>query len=113
MSARWTRSGSSEISSHFTTPQGAEQAAREIATVPGMAFWSMSGPAGSVCRECSLWGSYTPHKRDAEGFLRNRRCVKYTRLKQGEAGPGVPPQTPSCKFFERAESIPELEKRPS
>ncbi len=92
-----------------------ELAARIAATTPGMAHLATTGPAGTFCWQCRWWNpdldSLRPGRvrRDAEGFLKNRRCRKYSALKQGAKGRGVKPETRSCRHFERASKVHELQ----
>lgn len=93
---------------HLTKPQGEELAAMQAATVPGMAFWAGSGPAGRTCRECVHWsasGRYIRHRKGnkakrPEGSLKDQRCDKYARLSYGREGDKLGYHTPACRYFE-------------
>ena len=71
-------------------------------TVPGMAHLANTGPFSRTCGDCAFLG-----------YIRNKRldgkivtywsggCRKFYALTQ-QHGPSVPPDTPSCRYFEAA-----------
>jgi len=85
----------------LTKPQGEDMALKQSATVPGMAFWAMTGPEGVTCRECVFWGWTKKFRRDRWGHLAPRLCSKYIRMSGGKKGDGVPHDAYACKYFEK------------
>jgi len=81
------------------------------ASVPGMAHWGDTGPAGRTCRECLHWGDSIRFRRQA-GELCPRRCRQFSRLMQGAQGPGVPHSQPSCRHFTPLNNPPSILPRP-
>ena len=83
-------------------------------TTPGMAHFAGTGPVDTTCRMCRWWNPDPDSlrvgrlKRDKAGVLKNRRCRKYTSLKQGMIGRGVKPEQRSCRHFERALVVKDL-----
>jgi hypothetical protein len=57
---------------------------------PGMAFYSGSGPRGTICGGCSHLGE--------TGGKSKPRCAKFREL-AGRRGEVVNPRNPSCKYF--------------
>jgi hypothetical protein len=91
---------------------------RRRSTFAGMASWATGGSAGTTCRECIHWndcerengnGRYSSHGRRG-GLLKPRACDKYRSLMNGKVGPAVPPDTPSCRFFQAAANPPAIYK---
>jgi hypothetical protein len=60
------------------------------ATPSGMAYWSGTGPPGTVCEQCSFYGYGTQHRNS---------CYRYYEAKM-EHGAAFPAETPSCKHFQ-------------
>ena len=58
------------------------------ATPSGMAYWSGTGPPGTVCGQCSFYG-YMHHPNS---------CYRYYELR-AEHGAALPAETPSCQHF--------------
>ncbi len=104
---------------HLTKPQGEELAAMQAATVPGMAFWAGSGPAGRTCRECVHWCSGKVARRHTKrsaavkhsgvkaGSLLDQKCNKFARLSYDKEGDAFNNATPACKYFEENATPPE------
>lgn len=73
-------------------------------TVEGMAHFAHGGPVGTCCRSCAHWGQTKKEIRDRAGFLKPSRCKLYVKMRKGQqaikARAGIPPETPSCKYFE-------------
>ena len=92
-------------------PDDAQFRQRLEASVPGMAHWGETGPAGRTCRECSHWGRSRQFRRE-EGTLCPRRCQQFSRLMQGADGPGVPHAQPSCRHFTLRDPAPTIEPKP-
>ena len=66
-----------------------EASERGYAITPsGMAYWSDTGPVGTLCGDCR--------------FFKQRRCLKYKQLTGGK-GKRFPAGTLSCKYFVCAE----------
>lgn len=88
---------------NLTTPDPGFESKRR-ATAPGMAHWAGSGPTGTTCRECAHWTGcggevgYYSKKGGGGGVIKPRKCAQYRKM-MTEAGPGVPHETPSCKYF--------------
>jgi hypothetical protein len=100
---------------HLTNPFPELEAQRRR-TVPGMAYWAGSGPAGTTCRECVFWTGcgqekgYYASKGMKRGTLKPRKCERYRQMMRGETGPAVPYLTAACKHFERNASPPAIEE---
>src|SRR4051794_36655871 len=76
------------------------------ATRPGQASWANGGPFATTCGECGSYGYYK-QIRDGTGStvateFRQKGCKKFYEL-TGRHGPAVPPNTSSCRYFERKE----------
>jgi hypothetical protein len=64
-------------------------------TIPGMAHWSGSGPAGKTCGGCAHFISIS------RGLGSSTRCQKYSTLMDGKVGAKkLPADTAACKYFE-------------
>jgi hypothetical protein len=66
-------------------------AARIMATMPGMASWSIP-TATTTCGDCLFW---IAGRRKTAGF-----CAKHSAMMNAKIGPAVPVDTKSCRFFE-------------
>lgn len=74
-------------------PDLEQQVAR---TIPGMAHWAGTGPAGSTCGTCRYFTSVS------RGLGSSTRCDKYSQMMNGRSGPKkLPPETAGCKYFEK------------
>jgi hypothetical protein len=81
------------------TQPDADLAHKIKSTVPGMAHWAGSGPAGAKCGGCAWFKSVT------RGLGASTRCEKYSRMMDGRVGAKkLPPDTPACKYFEAKSS---------
>jgi hypothetical protein len=83
-------------------------------TVPGMAFWAGTGPAGTVCGYCRFWGykrtvlnragypekTFDKRGRQLEKTINSRGCKRFYELTKTH-GPGIDKFSPSCKYFEQ------------
>jgi len=98
------------LTPYLTRPQGEALASQQAATVPGMAFWAMTGPEGETCRTCKFWGVSSRFRRNPEGYLLPRRCMMFTRLSHGAIGAGIPDAQAACKYFKAREKAPEQRK---
>ncbi len=97
------------LSAHLTHVLPPEIEAQHRASVPGMAHFALTGPAGRTCRECVNWGrGKKKFARDC-GDLKPCRCAKFRSLMHGVEGDGVPHDTPSCKFFAARDNPPHLD----
>lgn len=77
----------------IVNPDLEQQVAR---TVPGMAHWAGSGPAGKFCGGCAHFMSVS------RGLGSSTRCGKYSQMMDGRTGSKkLPPETASCKYFEQ------------
>jgi hypothetical protein len=59
------------------------------ATPSGMAYWSGTGPVGTVCEQCSFYGYDIQYPNS---------CHRYFLLTTQHGAP-LPIPTPSCSFF--------------
>ena len=85
------------LSSYLTKPNP-ELAALQSKTPHGMAHWAGTGPDGSSCGKCALYGySYTTGTGKAVNCTTG--CARYYRLIR-EHGGSLPENTPGCKYFE-------------
>ena len=66
----------------------------------GMAGFSGGGPAGACCSSCLYVDARS--RRHVKGRLTGK-CLKYSALMRGVAGPAFPLNTPSCSYFEPGE----------
>jgi hypothetical protein len=71
-------------------------------TVPGMAHFAATGPLGTSCAQCALYG-YWQQVRDEHGNttktkFRKGSCRKFFELTE-KHGPKIPEQTASCRYF--------------
>lgn len=77
----------------IVNPDLEQQVAR---TIPGMAHWAGSGPAGSSCGQCSYFITVS------RGLGSSTRCNKYSQMMNGRVGAKkLPPETAACKYFEQ------------
>lgn len=100
------------IGRNLTKAYTPEQQRTHEASVPGQAHFALTGPRGTVCRECSHWADAKQYHRK-EGRLSPRRCKKFSSLMRAAAaevtlGPAVDPATPSCVHFKQADKPPSL-----
>jgi hypothetical protein len=61
------------------------------ATVPGMAHFAGTGPAGKHCKDCVLWG-------------RGGACQKFKEM-MGHKGPSISGWQLSCRHFQQKETL--------
>jgi hypothetical protein len=87
----------------LTTGYTPELAAMMRATVPGMAHWSGSGPAGKTCGQCAHLGYWEQVRNSAGSSVGSRHrdggCGKFFAL-TSKRGAVVPPSTRACRHFE-------------
>lgn len=100
----------SEISEHLTDPDP-ELTRKAARTMPGMAHFAGSGPRATTCMECRFWGLANKHTYFAKGGSHGGRikpepCSKFRQMMQMD-GDKVADHIASCKYFERAEIVPE------
>lgn len=63
-------------------------------TIPGMAHWATSGPAGTFCGKCK-------HFADIPwGIGRTTRCGLYKKMVGTWGSKRLPAVTPSCRYYE-------------
>ena len=76
------------------------EAACHEATVPGMAHFAGTGPAGTTCSACAHWNHGNPLtiRRRLDGQLRAHPCGMFKALTDAD-GADIPPATPSCRHF--------------
>jgi hypothetical protein len=79
--------------------------ARQIGkSVRGMAHFAATGPFGAQCKDCAHYGVWQQVRNQAGDVIKTvfhrGRCAKSREL-TGKLGPAVPPQTESCRYFER------------
>jgi hypothetical protein len=78
----------------------------QIATTrPGMAHFANTGPFGTTCGECAHLGYHKTRRctsGDAVKTQHVRACAKYREL-TGKHSAALPPNTSSCRHFERRE----------
>ena len=68
-------------------------------SVPGMAHFAGTGPAGATCKTCAHLG----YERLTPSLLAKHfgGCAKFRKL-TGRHGPrAIPPSTPACRYFEQ------------
>jgi len=100
---------------HLTTLDARFEKQRK-ATVPGMAHFAKSGPAGKTCRECFHWDGcgegdgYHSINGRYRGALKPRACNKYREL-MGATGNAIPHQTAACKYFEVNDDPPVVARK--
>lgn len=91
------------LNSESHTTQAHSQRIAEMAakTVPGMAHWAGSGPAGKTCRECSectTHGYYSKGRKANGGLLKPVSCDKYKEMMRG-AVVRFGHDREACRFF--------------
>lgn len=79
-------------------------------SVPGMAHFAGTGPAGATCRECIFW-NHGPHDYRAKngkhrGLIEPATCKKFRQLTHHE-GAKIRDDLSACKYFSENSSIPE------
>jgi hypothetical protein len=74
---------------------------RRIA-VAGMASFSNEGPLGACCSDC-LFLDKASKRRFKTGA--KAKCLKFSQLMQGRAGPSFPVGMAACKFFEASPQL--------
>ena len=100
---------------HLTAPN-ATLAEQVRASVPGMAHFALTGPAGRTCRECEHWGAGGGrdggYYADGQRLLKPRMCNKYRKLMLlgRKNSPLIRYDTPSCRHFDEAVAIPPIEE---
>lgn len=89
---------------HLTDGYSPEEARQHRQTVPGMAFFSATGPLGRCCEECAFYGCNHVVRNKAGDAVRtvfhSNRCAKFSELVGGKRGDPIPPKTEACKYFE-------------
>ena len=60
-------------------------------TVPGMAHFAGTGPAGRTCGECRFLVKVPRGN--------NQRCEKYRQMMDEYGAVNIPETTPACKYF--------------
>lgn len=100
------------MTDHLTKPDLALARLQER-TVPGMAHWAGTGPAGANCRECVFWGTPKGQKgyystMSGDGQLKPRPCRKYQNLMNGIAGKPVEFWRAACRHYEENPDPPPL-----
>jgi hypothetical protein len=86
---RWAgyRHSQTSMSIRYLMIEAAALKRRIEATPSGMAYWSGTGPPGTVCGRCCFYGMQHPNS-----------CYRvYMRALQH--GAAFPAETPSCKYF--------------
>jgi hypothetical protein len=72
-------------------------------TLPGMAHWAGTGPAGTTCEQCRFFGYSAPLRNGlgetVSAIKKDKCCHRYFRLMKQHGKPLLP-QTPSCRHFE-------------
>lgn len=77
--------------SDLLTDAGSVGRATIAATVPGMAHFAGSGPAGAMCGSCAHWSGH---------------CRQWQRLSRSDAILPVPPESAACRHYAMAEGRP-------
>jgi len=86
---RWGRYRSSQTSMANLMIEAARLKRLIDATPLGMPHLSGTGPPGTVCAQCSLYGFHMQHPNS---------CYRYYLI-VSEHGAAFPAETPSCKHF--------------
>jgi len=73
---------------------------KHVDTVPGMAHFAGTGPAGTRCGGCT---SYVYDEKSK----RHKTCGKYNQL-TGKMGKSFDSMTPSCRYFDARPNTPWL-----
>ncbi len=78
-------------------------------TPDGMAFWAGTGPVHTTCRECIFFtfNGYKVARGMSGGQLRHGPCKKYIAM-TGISTKKLPPETKSCKYFEKNPAKPSM-----
>lgn len=86
-----------------TKMYGEAESAQHEQTVPGMAHFAGTGPAGMACFQCSHWnsGDILTAGRHVNGWLRAQPCRRFKELTDLD-GPAVSPTAPACRHFEKS-----------
>ncbi|MBN9441129.1 hypothetical protein [Bosea sp. (in: a-proteobacteria)] len=97
------------VTPHLTQAHSPEESAQHEASVPGMAHFAGTGPAGTQCFQCSHWNrsDALSIKRCSTGFLLPAPCGQYEKL-TNLPGFKIPATQQSCRHFEPSESPPSL-----
>lgn len=82
------------LGSAWLTQPDPDQAKRLVDSVPGMAYFAGTGPAGKICRGCAFWQDLSE-----DGKWARERCAKYRDLTH-RVGEKIPGGTKACKYFE-------------
>jgi hypothetical protein len=85
-----------DISEHLTKLGGEF---RKSSAVPGMAYFSGTGPDGTFCHQCAeLNNGKRPLDTGHTGRYAKHHCNRF-RLLAGMDGPKIEGGNPSCKYF--------------
>jgi hypothetical protein len=72
-------------------------------TLPGMAHWAGTGPAGTTCEQCRFFGYSVPLRNGAGNTVGTKNhpksCHRFFELMKQHGKP-LMPSTPSCRHFE-------------
>ena len=79
----------------------AREGASEQTMIPGMVFFSGTGPTGKTCRGCIHWQCTAPPN-DPPWNRTIHYCLKHAALMGGRRGPQVKGAEAACKYFEEA-----------
>jgi hypothetical protein len=66
--------------------------------VPGMAFFTKTGPPGMTCGLCRHYGYYRINRKGKS--VRALKCAKYKALNCGRDGDDISKNNQACKYFE-------------
>ena len=86
-----------------TRMYGEVESAQHEQTVPGMAHFAGTGPAGMACFQCHHWnsGDLLTTGRLANGWLKAHPCGLFKKLTELD-GPAVSPSASACRHFEKS-----------
>lgn len=94
-------------SDHLTIANPA-LAAREAATIPGMANWAGGGPDGKSCAGCAEFRKARKPVGQDKDEPRDGRCMKFIRVNRALHGSAailwIPPKTRACRHFKEPEA---------
>jgi hypothetical protein len=90
-------------SSHLTVGYADPELVRQIGqTVAGMAHFSATGPLGTQCKDCQLYGYHRVIRNNVgdavRSVFRKNCCGKFHEL-TGKHGDPIPATTESCRHF--------------